>query len=412
MLSSSALAGTSFFNGLDTDFSGFIETRHGIQIQSPNNTQASETWMRLEGSGYTDHASFFTALNISENHLLSHKSGLLLHEAYVDTAVGNLELRVGRQIIIWGNSDATQITDRISPMDQSEYITRNFDETRMAVDALNLKYGTDCGDTQFIWIPRYRQSIRPTEKSPWYLGDISRNYPRLPQPDSEPESQTGTTFFDRGLADSELALKQSFFFTGWDMALSHFYTWQDNPVYVFEKISGVTHVRPRVTRQNITGLEFSKPFGKQVFRTEAAFFWKDAIQTRANVTGLLKRDRLKWLMGLDWYPGDLWTVALEYSESHILSPVSGMVEPSVRRQIYLRGSKKLFREKLTLNAAVYFDPYVRDSLVRISGEYCPMDDLVLSLGSDIFTQGVEDRSGNFAPYDNRDQIWARLKYYF
>ncbi len=413
ILSTSALAGPSFFSDIETEFSGFLESRHGIQVQSPNDTLASETFVRLEGAAYTDALYAFASVDVSENHLMGDDSGLLLHEAYVDAAFGNLDLRMGRQIIIWGSSDATRITDQISPMDLSEYITRSFDEIRMGVDAVNLRYTWASGTTQFIWITRYRRAESPPTDSPWYLGDASQGKDVLPGPDSDPRDQTGTTFFDNGPSDSELALKHSLFLSGFDISLSHFYTWTDQPLYVFETdTSNAILARPRVLRQNITGLEFCKPFGENVLRMEAAWFWKDPVQTRPELSGIVKRSRFKWLVGLDWYPGDQWTIALEYAEQHILNHELGMFEPSVQRQIFIRGSKKVFREKLTLTGMVYFNPRVRDSLTRISGDYTPVDDLVFSLGLDVFTGGVGGRRGNYSPYDDKDQIWARIKYYF
>lgn len=384
----------------ETAFSGFLESRHSTQVRSPNDTLSSETSARLELTAYSDAATLFVATDLAENHLLGEASGVSLHEGYVDLMSGQISLRAGRQIIIWGQADGIRITDNISPLDYSEYITRDFDEIRMGVDALNLKYDTEAGTFQCIWIPFYRAGVQPADSSPWHIDTGSDRKVR------------GAEEPDQGLENGEVAAKYALYLPGADLALSYFYTWGDYPAYRPETDgSGGWEYQAEYYRRHVFGADFSRPFGDFVFRAEAAWFHGDLIASAAEDTAPSKKDRLKWLAGLDWYPGNNWTLSAQFARARILNPGTpgGLSERSRQDTATLNISKKLLREKLTLSAMVYLDPDVGDSLSRVSSEYRIMDDLSLFFGSDIFRG---DREGSFGRYRDNTQVWTKIKYYF
>jgi len=379
---------------VETEFSGFVETRHNLQVKSPNQTLASETLARLETTVYGENTTFFAAANLSENHLLGEASGICLHEGYLDWVLGNATLRTGRQIIIWGQSDGIRITDNISPLDYSETITRDFDEIRMGVDAVNLKYAGDLGDLQLIWIPVYRDGEMPSADSPWYLGGTGD---RTLFSGSEP---------DDPFRDGEAAARYALYLPGGDLAFSYFYTWNDFPGYRPAMGEILEQVYDRV---HILGAEFSKPLGEFVARAEAAWFIGSLVQGFDNDYFTAEKDRIKWLAGLDWYPGGQWTLSVQYSQHHILNHKESLTERDCQKTATFSLSKTLFREKLTLSAMAFFDVSVQDGLTRLSAEYEFMDSLSLFAGSDIF---FGDREGNYGRYRDNTQVWTKIKYHF
>jgi len=378
---------------MDTEFSGFLETRHNAQVKSPNDILASETLARLELTACQGNFTGFGAVNLSANHLLEDESGVSLHEGYLDYALGSVTIRAGRQIIIWGQSDGIRIVDNVSPLDYTETITRDFDEMRMAVDALNLKYGSGWGDLQLLWIPVYKSGEQPSKDSPWYLGGYGNN---TVLPDNEP---------DDPFKDSELALRYTLYLSGMDLAFSYFYTWNDFPCY---KQLG-TALEPVYDRVHILGAEFSKPLGEFVYRAEAAYFAGSLVQGYGTDYFTAQKDRIKWLTGLDWYPGNDWTLSCQYTQDHILNAGSGLIESGCAKTVTFNISKDLFREKLTLSALGYMDIDVKDRLVRLTAEYQFIDNLEVFLGTDIF---AGDRTGSYGRYKDNTQVWTKIKYHF
>ena len=217
---------------------------------------------------------------------------------------------------------------------------------------------------------------------------------------------------DHTLKDSEIALKYALFLPGSDLALSYFYTWGDYPAQVpVPDEGGSLYYQQEYFRRHIFGADYSRPFGDFVFRAEAAWFHGDLIPSATRAAGPAKRDRLKWLAGLDWYPGNNWTLSVQFAESRILNPdvQGGLSQRDCVKTATLSLSKKLFREKLTLSALLYMDTGMGDSLSRLSSEYRLVDDLSLFFGSDIF-QG--DRDGSFGQYKDNTQVWTKVKYHF
>ncbi len=388
------LSAPSSLMAMDTEFSGFLETRHNFQAKEPHHTLASETLARLELTAYQGEFMFFGAANLSANHLLGRdESGVSLHEGYLDYTLGAATIRAGRQIIIWGQADGIRIVDNVSPLDYCETITRDFDEMRMAVDALNIKYASKWGDLQFLWIPVYKSGEQPATNSPWYLGGYGNN-PVLKS--EEP---------DDPIDDSELALRYALYLSGMDLAFSYFYTWNDFPCY---KRSG-TALEPVFDRVHILGAEFSKPAGEFVFRAEAAFFAGSLVQGYDSDYFTDEKDRIKWLTGLDWYPGNDWTLSFQYAQDHILDAGAGLTEGDCTKNFTVSLSKDLFREKLTLSAFGYLDIDVKDRLVRLSAEYQFIDNLEVFFGTDIF---AGDRTGSYGRYKDNTQVWTKIKYHF
>ena len=390
---------------LDTELSGYVETRHCFQVKSPNDSLASETLARVEGRASTDGLSLFASVNLSANHRLEDESGVSVHEAYIDYVSSAWDLRAGRQIITWGNADGVRITDNISPSDLSEYITRDFDEIRMAVDALKFRLFGSHGTAELIYLPFFKAGIQPEDDSPWMVGGLSST-------DSLTKS-SGDAEPDGDLENGEVAAKYAFFLPGIDFALSYFYTWNDFPCYAYTLKPGEPDdtylVTPEFHRLHITGLEFSRPHGDFVFRGEAAFFHGSRFSSREKGAPLHKKDQVKWLLGVDWYPGSNWSLLCQMTGDRILGYSDEIAREAHTTMATLNLSKKLLREKLTVSGMHYYNLNEEDSLTRLSGEYEVRDGFSLFLGLDIFKG---DRAGDFGKYRDNTQVWFKAKYSF
>lgn len=393
------LASTSHafeISGQEFDFSGYAETRHCAQTKSPNDFLASETMARLETRSFKENWSLFASMNLSANHTLKDESGVSIHEAYIDYVGPSWDVRLGRQIIIWGNADGVRITDNISPSDLSEYISRDFDEIRMAVDAVKLRITGDKGTGELIYIPFFRQGISPDEDSPWALG----------KSDSD---TTGNSKPRKNIENGELGAKYALFLPGVDMALSYFYTWNDFPYYTCTRDTGSCQATSPFHRLHIFGLEFSRPCNDFVFRGEAAFFHGKRYLSKIENSPLTQRDQIKWLLGIDWSPGNNWSLSFQGTEDRILDYPTNIQQREHSTMITANISKKLFREKLTLSGMHYLNLNEKDSLTRLSSEYQVSDGFSLFFGSDIFKG---EKTGNFGKYKENTQVWLKAKYSF
>ncbi|MDR1447000.1 MAG: hypothetical protein LBI90_08915, partial [Treponema sp.] len=115
---------------------------------------------------------------------------------------------------------------------------------------------------------------------------------------------------------------------------------------------------------------------------------------------------LKLLAGIDWNPS-AWNLSAQYYEDMLPDAYSGGTERPWRKNgVSLRIARSFFRETLTCSAWYYMDLIDFDSAGSVSAEYALTDALGLSLGSDFFSGGIDDR-GSYAPYKDLSCFWFR-----
>jgi len=115
-------AATAFAQDSPFQFNGFVDTYHAVQTQHPHDFTTSRTRLRAELRVDYENAYLFTSLNGVHNSILEDRTGVQLQEAYFNYQNDFLEIRAGRQIVVWGVADGLRVTDLISPVDYTEFI--------------------------------------------------------------------------------------------------------------------------------------------------------------------------------------------------------------------------------------------------------------------------------------------------
>ena len=157
-------------NALQVQVKGFLDTYHAVRTEGKADWMASRTRARGELKLEKGAASLFVSLNAIYNGILKERTGLELREAYLAYAKGNLDLRVGRQIVVWGVADALRLTDCVSPFDYTEFLAQDYDDIRMPVNALRAKYTMGAVTLEAVCNPVADFFILPTdERNPWAI---------------------------------------------------------------------------------------------------------------------------------------------------------------------------------------------------------------------------------------------------
>ena len=381
--------------GEGIEFSGYLEKRGCYSIKESGDVQASEVLFRGEIRKVLDNALLFASADVMENEFNDENSKL--HEAYIDYSIEAFNLRCGKQIIIWGNSDGLRITDNISPVDSSEFITRSFDETRMAVDAVNFSYNQINYSLNLLYIPVFKSAETPDEDSPWFIGNKS-----LSQNSKEEEP-------DKTFNNGEFGGKLNFYLPGFDFSLSYFRGFSDNPVFMLEKQGDKDYLLKKYKREQFFGATISKPFNDFVFRGETAFFKNLYLNSENLKNKPVRTDLIKWIIGTDYYPGSNLTLSFQVYGENILSNSDETAKDEFTNILTFSISKKLFREKLELSSMTYFNTGDNDSYINFSSKYEINNHIKISAGADFFSGSSDTGYGR---YEDNSQVWFRLKYSF
>jgi hypothetical protein len=73
-----------------------------------------------------------------------------LRELYMDTEVGNWDLRIGKQQVVWGTADGIKLLDIINPTDFRELNQNAFEDSRIPVWMINAEHNFERGNLQLI----------------------------------------------------------------------------------------------------------------------------------------------------------------------------------------------------------------------------------------------------------------------
>ncbi len=387
------------------DFGGFIDSYHAVRLQDPYDFMSSRSRLRTEIRGIKGNSSFYTSINANVHNLLPERCFFELREAYLEYAGANWDLRAGRQIIIWGVSDGIRITDIIAPMDFTEFLARDYDDIRMPVDAMKLRFFNNNIKMELIFVPVFQSFIYPTDpQNPWNIFPVSETGPELI---ITPANTPATT-----LKNSEIGGRFSFYLSGIDMSLVSLYTWNKLPVFntIFSSGMDTTFLVPEHHRLFMAGLDLSTTLGSLVLRGEGAYFAGEYYPSELNgsSTYLITRDVIRTLLGLDWYPGNEWTLTGQLSYTSILKHCKELSCDRHNVLATLGISKKLLRSTLSISTFGYMDLSSKGFFNRTSLDYSLSDPIHLSAGVDLF--GGD--GGMFGLYKDNSEVWIKVKYSF
>ncbi|PLX12935.1 MAG: hypothetical protein C0597_12375 [Marinilabiliales bacterium] len=381
-------------------FRGFVDTYHAAQISHSNNFLASRSRFRGEMAKLNGNSYFFASINAVYNSTLPELSQIQFREAFMEYSGNHWGFKAGRQIIIWGKADGLKITDVISPMDLTEFLAQDYDDIRMPVNGIVLNTFGNNWKLDLVWIPLFESYLLPGANNPWGI-DYSEFGVTLDEA-NEPEFN---------LSNIEYGGKLSFYLSGIDIDISALHTWNKAPVYSYSYDStSALHIKPEHHRMGFVGLGFSKALNAFIVRGEGAFNFDKSFTPNINDydEGILKRNSINYLVGIDWYPGSEWTITTQFSDEYIMHYTNEIDLPEHSMISTFGISKKLFRSTLSLSTFGYIDIKEGEFFKRTSADYSVSDNIHIIGGVDLF-YGDE---GTFGQYEDNSQMWIKAKFNF
>ena len=392
LASASAFAQESPFQ-----FNGFVDTYHAVQTEHPHDFTTSRTRLRAELRVDYENAYLFTSLNGVHNSILEDRTGIQLQEAYFNYQNDLVEFKAGRQIVVWGVADGLRVTDLISPVDYTEFMSSDYDDMRMAVDGFRIKYPGERVNAEIVYVPVPRYFQMPlSDDSPWQ--------PNLPE-------KAGLDFPegpDAKFKNGDFGTRLSFFLSNLDFSISALHTHNQSPVSVVEPVSRDSVVIHGIHEtMTMFGGDMSIPIGEFVIRAEVAEYFREALGY-ANSLDYARKNTFNALGGIDWYAGNNWTFMVQYLHKYIADYSDELANEKNSSEMTFRISKELLNNTLKLSLYGVFDIDNLGYYGRASGDYSLTDQVMLSLGYDHFG----GKRGQLAGYKKNREVWAKAKYYF
>jgi hypothetical protein len=335
-----------------------------------------------------------------------------LREAYFDVSAGSLDLRLGRQQIVWGESVGLFVADVVNARDLRDFILPEFEQIRTPQWAAQAEYSVGDTHLEAVGIPVLEFDRLPPEGSEFSPPLPPISFAGIPIPivtDAAVRPGNTPRNYEYGGRISQLA-------GGWDLSAFYWNAWDLSPAFprtIDLLPSGPAIVlHPEHFRLNTTGGTFSKDMGPFVLKGEAAYQpGKMFIDLDPfNTTGLVRRDLLQSTVGADFTVGDRLTMNVQAINRTIarfrqtilderstitwgsawmkLNLWDGHVEPEVMIIRGLGFNDLMMRPKLTLKTGGHWQA---------------------SAGADFF---YGDPVGLFGRYAGHDRVWGEARFYF
>ena len=410
------------------DFGGFIKEDLAYSYQKPDanfkftrtkaelnkirltlnlfyDLKLSESWQaKISGNGFYDAYYDENREDFPNETLEAFEREIELRDTFIEGPItDSIRLKIGRQIIAWGESEGLAITDMANPRDNRELGLVDIEDARIPVFASKLSYLTGNWEWNLVVIHEFRSNKNATAGTDFDPYISLREV--FPFKAEELPEEEGEWLF---------RLFQSF--NGGDVSVMFADVYEDSPYLDFEAFTFI----PRYKKIQTYGASGNIVRGSWLFKFELA--------KKLGVT--LPREDLEEQLETgqvnpkSWSEKDIFQLMLGFDYSGV-TDLSATFEVSVIKiENYednlfneeLRAAPSLILRYDTWNNTLHPQflwvrlPHDNGDLLRLSADYDFIDALQFSGGIAIYDAGRKEDL--LYPYRHNDRIFGSAKYSF
>lgn len=385
--------------GTDTDWHGLSRLQAKTVLEM--DTRFSDTLQgRVAGHGFCDVAYTLQGRDkFTQAVLNANEHEFEFDEIWLQgSPAKNIDLKIGRQIVVWGKSDNIRITDVLNPLDLREPGLTDIEDLRLPITMTKLDYFVHRLNLSGIIVHEIRY-----DKNPAFGSDF------FPAPRPLPTNESP----DEGFAidHNEFALAINGIFHGWDASMFGAYLYDDTPHFAIDSPGPPPRLKLKHARIKMAGVAFNIATGNWLFKTEGAYF--NGIRFFNSNENF---NRIDSLVGIEYSGFTDTVISFEIADRHLINFDNSIKEDpdSAEEDRWisaLRMTTTYFNETVTLTAlALTFGLTGEDgALQRVSVEYDLTDAIEISGGALFYSSG--DLKSFQAVGDN-DRLYLEIKYSF
>jgi hypothetical protein len=327
-------------------------------------------------------------------------------ETYLDISAGDLQLRLGRQHIIWGEVPGLFFADVVSARDMREFVLPEFDSLRIPQWAARAEYFFADSHLELIWIP-YVTVDR--------IGKPGADFYPFPPP---PPPGFGAVFEGerrpaQKLSNSNYGLRMSTLQAGWDISAFAYRSTDTEANFYRDIVAAPTPLfvfKPRHDRITQFGGTLSKDLGDFVLKAEA-IYTRDkgfSVQRLSHPDGIARLDVFDYLIGADFALGADTRLYAYGFQRRFQQYDSDIVPDRVESGATLQLTHKL-SPTWELQALFISSLNRSDWMFRPKATWNFARNWRMNVGLDILHGPA---LGFFGRYGNRDRIYTDIRYSF
>jgi hypothetical protein len=330
-------------------------------------------------------------------------------DVYLQYKGHGLQLRLGNQQVVWGESYGFFFADIVNPKDTREGgLGGDLAAQRIAIPMVNLLWFLGNGSLQLIYIPKPFLNMTPAQGSDFApaLADL---FPGATLTISDERIRP------MALDQSEVGVRGSYLLAGWDMGLFFFNYFDRRPSY--RPVFNGTDVTLRGVHDPIQsfGLTGTKDLDTWVARFELLYtrnrpvdaYVPNAVNpTQSFYTGL--SDEFVGVLGLDYTQWREWHLSVQVAQDSYLRSIAGSFIPQHATNLSVVLGGTLFHNH-EMNVIASYTPNDGSSLWQFSYMIPVSSRLEASFGAYLFEGGASSQYGAFS---RANRAYLQLKGYF
>ena len=380
----------------ETDWRGLSSLRSEMTLKL--DTKLGKKWSsRISGRAAYDAAYDINGRNTySDDVQDSYISELELLETYVQGSLLRcLDIKAGRQVVVWGKLDNIRVTDILNPLNLREFGATDMEDLRLPVNMLKIDGYVYNWTLTGAAIPEIRFNKNPEYGSDFYPAALPPIHEEIPE---------------NGFEHMEYALSASAVFKGWDIA---FY-WADvyNDASHIKRLPGLFQMAFVHARLTLYGAAFNIAYGNWLLKAEAAhisglqyFNTADETYSRTDLgTGIEFSGFKETTLGVE--------VVQRYIHAYgdvLKNDPDNLEEISTQSAVRLTKDWRNETFSLTVLASAFGTDLKKGSFQRYELDYDLSDNLLVKGGLIAYQSGM---TTGFGDVEDNDRLFLELKYSF
>jgi hypothetical protein len=418
------------------DFDGYLQESIGGRTAEPDDVifhrqtlnlklqerRGRKFLFRLETDLWFDNADFMDD---------TPRESSRIRELYVKFGVGDLDLRLGRVQIAWGEAEGVIISDQVSPFDLQNFIIPKFDEIRLGVDGVFADYYFQNGnELQLLWIMHFEPNDFPDDNSPWsFIDRDAFEAAGLDVLDTdEPANQ---------LENSELGARFSGHPLAADWSVGYLWSYDDRPSLFFRPCippapCSQSTVTPTIERFHLFTGNVVAPVGDYLIKFDTAYEkgrWLSLDPSRLSIPGGItpqlladglrrQSDVWKGLIGLEMKPDvRYWEQAeasFQFVHEHVFDDHPALTQAQDSDLFSMRLTAAYLNEKVKPWLFTIYNLQGDSFWMQAKVDWEPRDAVKLTIEYDLFAGHAYDghNGGVYGMYDDNDMVQLSARYTF
>ncbi|MBT5794639.1 MAG: hypothetical protein HN646_07795 [Nitrospina sp.] len=311
----------------------------------------------------------------------------LIKEAWLQKSFEQLTFKLGLQSIVWGDVEGAQATDTLNPIDTSEFLFVDFEDTRIGQETISATLYTESLTWETFVTPVPQFNKNPADGSIYARQNSLSSLKIISVEKPNPEYGLRTKF---KLGVSEMALLVA-------------NLTPNQPGYQLKNNRLQEVAKPFL----LYGTNFNYPIGQTLLKADLGYKTDQGINDKN--FELVYKDRLDTAFGIETTISQHSLVA-SVSLSQIIDWDESLTQKKDSGYVNLGWTKTYFNEDLTLNLGLLGVLSRSDRIANGLVDYKLNDRFKFSMG--LFVFSITDEESDFYAFREEHRIEFKTKYQF